>query len=118
MRAEFDGQDYYFYFDKDGQELERVKTQKLEARLQKPFGQGDWNKKATLEFGENNGFDGIKLELLPESADGIWDRAQEVRVIINQRALSYVEERGRFGTRYNGSDKVEIFNGLPQLPQF
>ena len=118
MRAEFDGQDYALYLNKDTQELQRLKTQKLEAQLQQPFRGEDWDKKVVLEFGENSCQDGIGLSFLPETADGIWDKVKEVRVIINRRALGYVEQIGQFGTRYNGSDKIEIINGLPGAPGF
>ena len=118
MRVEFDGQDYTFYLDQKENELERVRTQSLEAQLVKPFGQGDWGKRAVLEFGENNGSDGIRLEFFPPEAEGVFDRITEVRVKMNQRAWDYVRERGQFGTRYLGGDKIEIINRLPCVPAF
>jgi len=112
MRAEFDGQDYFFYLDRNKQELQNLPIQSLEAELQKPFENCGWDKKAILEFGENNGPDGIQLKHLPEGAE-TWDEFKEIKVTINARALSYVQERGSFGTRYNFSDKIDIVDGLP-----
>ena len=118
MRAEFDGQDFTLYLDKNNQELQQLRNTSLQARLQTPFGGEDLGKIVTLRFGENKGNDGIELKYLPEGTSG-WENIQEVKVTINDRAYGYVQQRGSFGTRYNGSDKIEIINGLPpETPKF
>ena len=105
MRAEFDGQDYLFYVSRD--ELLRLPEQSLESQLQQPFSNAKLNKRAVLKSGENNGPDGIKLRTLSEEAEK-WDKFKEINVTINKRAQDYIQQTGSFGTRYNGSDKIEI----------
>jgi len=105
MRAEFDGQDYSFYINKG--ELFELPEQSLEAQIQQPFTNTKLNKRAVLKSGENDGPDGIKLRTLPEEAQ-TWDEFKEINVTINKKARDYIQQTGSYGTRYNGSDKIEI----------
>lgn len=114
MRAEFDGLDYFLYLDREEGELENLKSKSLTAQLKKSFSDVDLDKLVILSYGENNGPDGIEFVFFPEIT---WDKLQEARVTINERAYRHIRERGSFGTRYNGSDKIEIFNGLPDRPK-
>ncbi len=113
MEAMFDGQDFLLYLDTDEQELGKLRTQELSAPLTEPFGGPDLGKQLTLSYGDNNGPDGIQLRKLPEDSEGIWNSVKEIRITINNWAYQHVQERGQFGTRYDGSNKVEIINGMP-----
>ncbi len=114
MKATFDGQDYMLMFDKEKRELKRLRQGKLEAPLTEYWGDKDLGKVVSLELADNNGSDGIELKYLPDGAES-WEAIQRVQVRMNERAYSHVETRGQFGTRYNGSDKIEIFNGDPRF---
>jgi len=115
MRAEFDGLDYTLYLDRKKGELENLKSKNLTAQLKKTFSTEDLGKLVILSYGENKGPDGIELVFFPEIT---WDKFQEARVTINERAYQHIQERGSFGTRCNGSDKIEIVHGLPGIPKF
>ena len=117
MRAEFDGQDFALYLDLKQRELNKLGAQRLESQLQQPFGGEDLGKLITLEFWENEGPDGIELKYFPKDF-GSWEQVEIIRVTMNHRAYRHVKERGSFGTRCNGSDKIEIINGLPDVPMF
>ena len=114
MKATFDGQDYSLMLDKEEKELQRLKQEKFEAPLVEHWGSKDLGKVVSLELADNTGNDGIELKYLPEDAEN-WEAIQRVQVKINEKAYNYVNERGRFGTRYGGGDKIEIFNGDPRL---
>jgi len=114
MKAIFDGQDYTLMLEKATQELLQLgQGKKLTAKLTRPWGEAEWSKLASLELKENNAIDGIELMYLPEGAEN-WDVIEQIRVRLNLRAYSFVEQRGEFGTRYNGSDKIRIINGYPE----
>ena len=68
------------------------------------------DKKVTLELKDNVSHpDGIELSYTPKDPDS-WEHIKEVNVVINERALSYIVDRGSFGTRYNGlGNKVDIY---------
>lgn len=67
----------------------------------------------TLEVGEVRRSDGIEVNCIPENYAS-WEEIQEIRVRINEKAQRNIREIGRSGTRYNGSDKIEIINGIPE----
>lgn len=114
MEAEFDGQDYFLFLDKKKKELLEVKKKvKLKTRLTKPFRGVELGKLVTLEYGENNGPDGIDLKYIPKNPNS-WESILEISVKINDRTYNHILERGSFGTRYNGSDKIQIYNGNPR----
>ncbi len=114
MKALFDGQDYILMLQRENQELLQLKQgNKLTAKLTRPWGGGDLDKIATLELKENTEIDGIELKYIPENADN-WEAIEEVRIRLNNRAYSFIGERGEFGTRYNGSDKIRIVNSYPE----
>jgi hypothetical protein len=112
MKSLFDGQDYMLMLE--DQEMKKLRQSKLEAQLKELFGGADLGKLVTLELGENDGSDGIKLVYLPEDANG-WDEIKQVYIKINAWAYKHIEERKEFGTRYNGSDKITIHDGVPGL---
>ena len=114
MKAIFDGQDYILMLDKKTQELQGLQQRKFEAPLTERWGDKDLGKLVSLELADNSGSDGIEIKYLPEGAES-WEAIQRIQVRINKRACSYVRERGQFGTRYNGSDKIEIWNGDPRF---
>ncbi len=114
MKATFDGQDYMLMLDKKTQELQGLLQEKVEAPLTEHFGGKDLKKIISLELADNNESDGIELKYLPDDFKS-WESIQKIQVKINSRAYSHIQERGRFGTRYNGSDKIEIFNGDPRF---
>ncbi len=114
MKATFDGQDYMIMLDKEKRELQGLRQGKFEAPLTEHWGDKDLGKVVSLELADNNGSDGIELKYLPDGAES-WEAIQRVQVRMNERAYSHVETRGQFGTRYNGSDKIEIFNGDPRF---
>jgi hypothetical protein len=110
MKATFDGQDYMLMLDRSKRELQRLRQEKFEAPLTEHWGNKDLGKVVSLEFADNSGNDGIELKYLPEGAES-WEAIQRVQIKVNERAYSHVKERRQFGTRYNGSDKIEIFDG-------
>jgi len=111
MKATFDGQDYTLILDKAQGELRRLKEASLETQLKDHWSDQNLDKKVILQLGENNGPDGIELAYTPENAVS-WEAIQEVNVTINENAYDFVRQRGEFGTRYNGSDKIMILNGM------
>tara|TARA_Y100000310_G_scaffold249029_1_gene255037 strand:- start:393 stop:740 length:348 start_codon:yes stop_codon:yes gene_type:complete len=113
MKATFDGEDYMLMLDIETQELQRLRQEKFEAPLTEHWGGEDLDKTVSLEFEDNNGMDGIELKYLPEGVMG-WEAIKRVQVKVNERAYNHIRERGQFGTRYNGSDKIEIMNGDPR----
>ena len=114
MKATFDGQDYMLMLDKKTQELQGLRQRKLEAPLTEHWGDKDLGKLVSLELADNSGSDGIELKHLPESAKS-WEAIKIIQVKVNERAYNFIKERGNFGTRYNGSDKIEIMNGDPRF---
>jgi len=114
MKATFDGQDYMLMLDRNKGELQGLRQGKLEAPLTEHWGDKDLGKVVSLELVDNNGSDGIELKYLPEGAES-WEAIQRVQVKMNERAYTYVRGRRQFGTRYNGSDKIEIFDGDPRF---
>jgi len=113
MIATFDGQDYMLALERHTNDIVRLRDCKLETGLTSFFGDEDLGKRVTLEVADNRGSDGIEVTYLPEDASS-WKKIQTIQVKINERALGYVEERRVFGTRYNGSDKIEIHDGNPR----
>jgi len=108
---------FTLYLDSTEQELEELKIERIQTQLNRAFSDEDLGKLVSLEFGENKGPDGIELKYFPENES--WEKVKEIRVKINERAYNHVQEKGSFGTRYNGSDKIEIVNGiLPSTPDF
>lgn len=101
----FDGQDYMLRVS--SQEIVGLPSASLSANLV-DLSNNDLGKRVILEFGENSGPDGIEFKYLPEDYED-FESIEEVNVKVNQRALDHVKQTGFFGTRYNGSDKVEIF---------
>ena len=65
---------------------------------------------------EGNWRDGIKLEYIPESSEGVWDKVEKIRVTINMQAWENIRRYERFGTRYDGFNTIEIIMGLPGVP--
>ena len=114
MKATFDGQDYMLILEKKTQELQRLRQGKLEAPLTEHWGDKNLGKIVSLELADNNGTDGIELKYLPDDAES-WEAIQRVQVKVDERAYRHIRGRGRFGTRYNGSDKIEIMNGDPRF---
>lgn len=116
MKATFDGQDYLLVLDREAEELRQLRSgETLEAPLTQPFDGEDLGKLVSVEFAETDAIDGIELNYLPNGVRS-WDEIERVQVAINQRAAGYVEQSGRFGTRYDGlGNKIEILNGMPDF---
>ena len=115
MRAVFNGDDYTLILDRAIRELDwlRYSGQKLSAPMERPWKQGAWSDKiATLEFGKTSHPDGIEMAYVPANAED-WDHIREARFVFNDIAYRHIADRGSFGTRYDGSNKVQIFNGDP-----
>jgi hypothetical protein len=113
MEAEFNGQDYFLFLEKKNEEIIKVKKIKLETKLTEPFRGVELKKRVTLEYCENDGPDGIELKYTPNNPNS-WEAILEINIKINGRAYNHLLERGNFGTRYNGSDKIQIYNGNPR----
>lgn len=107
MKATFDGQDYLLTLNRETQDLQELQKKGLEAQLTEQWGTEKLGKLVTLELADNNGSDGIELKYTPCDAES-WEAIQGIQVKINNQAYNYIKERGQFGTRYNGSDKIEI----------
>lgn len=116
MKATFDGQDYMLVLDRGAEELRQLRFgETLEAPLTQPFDGEDLGKMVAVEFAETDAIDGIELNYLPNGARS-WGAIERVQIKINQRAYGYVEQRGQFGTRYDGlGNKIEILNGMPDF---
>ena len=114
MKATFAGQDYTLMLDKEKRELQRLPDEILEAPLTEHWGDKDLGKLVTLELNDTNRSDGIELRYFPEDAES-WEAIQKVQVKINERARNNLITMGRIGTRYNGSDKIDIYDGDPRF---
>ena len=112
MKALFTGQDYLLFLDKENSELQRLRKERFEAKLTFQGERKDLDKIVSIELADNNAIDGIELKYLPSDAES-WEAIKRVQVKINERAYKHVEQRGVFGTRYNGSDKIEIYSETP-----
>lgn len=112
MRADFDGQDYFCFLDREQDELRKLMKEALSAPLKQAWEEKELGKTVILRYGENNGPDGIDLQFLPDGAES-WNDIEQVQVTVSQRAYNHIEERGRFGTRYGMGNKIEIIVGLP-----
>ncbi len=113
MKAIFNGQDYTLMLERRTQELQRLGQGKLEAPLKQAWEPDkDLGKVVSLELADTDAIDGIELKYLPNSAES-WEAIRRVEVKMNERAYSHVRQHGQFGTRYNGSDKIEIVHGFP-----
>ncbi len=108
MKATFDGMDYTLFLNPETREMQRLGTgEKLEAPLKEHWGDKDLGKVVSLELAENRATDGIEFKQFPEDAEN-WEAIQKIQVRLNGRAYNHVRSHGQFGTRYNGSDKIEI----------
>jgi hypothetical protein len=97
---------------RNNNELGRLLRGKLEAELFNFERNAKLGKKVTLELAENDGAEGIKLTYLP--VDAGWNSAEIVEIKISGRVYNTIKDTGKFGTRYNGDDIIEIFNGDPR----
>ena len=114
MKVIFTGQDYILMLERRTQELQRLRQGKLEAPLKEAWSPDkNLGKVVSLELAETNAIDGIELKYEPKGAES-WEVIKRVQVKINGRAYTNVRTHERFGTRYNGSDKIEIVNGFPE----
>ena len=108
MKATIIGQDYIIVLEKE--EFTSVRAGiTLEAVL---FGDSNskLDKRVTLEVCDRaDNFDGIDLIYLPEKRGG-WADIKEVKIKVLPSALDEVESLGRFGTRYDGSNMIDIYN--------
>lgn len=107
MRATFDGQDYTLFLNQETREIQKLRQEKLGAPLKEYWGDKDLRKIVSLELAENNATDGIEFKQFPEDAEN-WEAIQRIQVRVNGRAYNHILQYGQFGTRYNGSDKIEI----------
>ena len=116
MIAQFDGQDYFVYLDKspDNLELRKVTLCPLEANLEMKYNYSGFPKKLVLQSQETNHPDGIEVSYFPPGAES-WADIQEIRVSISSRARVNLSKFGVVGTRYNGSDNIEIMDGFPNF---
>ena len=106
MRAVFfENMDYLLQVLEE--EFKKLPSNPLEASLRPAFSEGDLGKRVVLEFEDNSQPDGIDLRYLPENAQS-FDEIKEIRVRMNGRAYQLIQARRKFGTRYNGSEKVDI----------
>ncbi|MBS3090107.1 hypothetical protein J4461_04515 [Candidatus Pacearchaeota archaeon] len=94
--------------------MQRLREGKLEAPLKKAWELDKYSgKTVSLELTNTDAIDGIELKYLPDNAEN-WEAIQRVQVKLDNWAYNHVREYGQFGTRYNGSDKIEIMNGFPE----
>lgn len=116
MRAMFDGQDYMVVLDEEANDWRQLQDRDtvLQAPLGRQWEEGTWGKILSLKVQENTAIDGIEVTYGPEGAE-FWDDIQQINVAISWRAHMLLGINHRFGTRYNGSDKIEIFYRDPAL---
>jgi hypothetical protein len=107
MKAFFDGQDYILILDKAIQELEKLHQHNIKAPLKQYCGSENLDKLVRLGLNENDEIDGIEVTFLPKGFNG-WESIERIEVNINNKAYEHIKTKGKFGTRYNGSDKIEI----------
>lgn len=112
MKALITGQDYTLMLKRGARELQRLRKEKLEAPLKQAYDPArNLGKVVTLELVENRGAEGIELTFLPKDAKS-WESIKTIQVKLNHEAYDRVEQDERFGTRYDGSNKIDIVNGL------
>jgi len=110
MKATIIGQDYIIILEKEEFTFVRAGIT-LEAVL---FGDNNskLDKRVTLEVCDKaDNFDGIDLIYLPEKRGG-WADIKEVKIRVLPSALDSVESVGHFGTRYNSSNMITLYNVL------
>ncbi len=108
MKASFTGLDYLLYIEKNKDDIEKLRTSKLETMLE--FDNNDsTDKKVTLELRDKvNNPDGIEVLFLPKHPKS-WEHIKEVNVAINEKALSYIVDSGGFGTHYNSQGNIDVY---------
>ena len=108
MIASFTGSEYLLYIEKNKDDIEKLRTSKLETMLQ--FGGDDsTDKKVTLELRDKvNNSDGIEVLFLPKHPKS-WQHIKEINVVINEKALTYIVDKGSFGTHYNSQGNIDIY---------
>ena len=108
MIASFTGLDYLLYIEKNKDDIEKLRTSKLEAMLQ--FDDGNLtDKKVTLELKDKVGHaDGIELSYTPKHPKS-WDHIKEINVAVNESVLSYIVDKGRFGAHYNSRGNIDVY---------
>ncbi len=115
MKAAFDGQDYMIILDDELDEWSKLgeRDAELTASLQKLWEEGLWeNKKVRLRIQENSGTDGIEVTYSPEGAES-WEAIEQINVAIAWRSYILLGIDQMRGSRYIGSDKIEIFKSDP-----
>lgn len=116
MKAFFTGSDYLLYILKETREIEELRKSKLETILQFNDDRST-GKKVTLKLESSVSHpDGIELSYIPKEPES-WDHIKEINVVVNETALKYIVNRGRFGTRYdNIGNKIDIYWIYYQIP--
>ena len=108
MKASFTGWDYFLYIEKNKDDIENLRTSKLETMLQ--FGGDDsTDKKVTLELRDKvNNPDGIEVLFLPKHPKS-WKHIKEINVVINEKALNHIVDGDGFWTHYNSRGNIDIY---------
>lgn len=108
MKASFTGSEYLLYIEKNKDDIEKLRTSKLETTLE--FNNnGSTDKKVTLELRDKvNNSDGIEVLFLPKHPKS-WQHIKEINVVVNEKALNYIVDRGGFGTHYNSQGNIDIY---------
>ena len=111
MQAAICDQDYFLRLDTLSRELQQAgQGRKLGADLTELYDSKPLGKKVVLGYGENDGPDGIEVSFV-RKGDG-WAGIREIHIKIGQFAYDAILRRGRFSTRYDGSNMIEIMNGI------
>jgi len=114
MKATICGQDYIIILEKETREFDLLKEGiKLESILVDSKTHSTLNKKVTLKKCTNtDNHDGIDLKYFPKRRKG-WVDIKKVQIRVSPFALEQIKSRRRFGTRYDGSNMIEIYERLP-----
>jgi len=115
MKATIIGQDYLIVIEKQNKEFAAIERGiRLETLLIDGETGSKLDKRVILETGNNiDNPDGIDFEYLPKRRRG-WMDIKDIQIRLSPFALSQIESFGRFGTRYDGSNMIDIYNELPK----
>ena len=108
MKAGMIGPDYIIHLDAKEAEFNKLKSQSLETTLIDADTGKDLGKCVILELGETDNPDGIEVNFEPKKRRG-WVDITTIRIMLNKRAGENIEHHRRLGTRYAGSNMIDVF---------
>lgn len=110
MKPVIIGQDYLITLEDKNKELISIKNKiKLEGVLIDGETGKSLDKNVTIEkILETENHDGIDVKYFPEARRG-WAEIKEIKIRLTGFALQQIESLKHFGTRYDGTNMIEIY---------